>query len=53
MPASAVAFLDRFFGAEPNWVAPDLIEGRLAMRTAMEAKRKSIEAPSIFPDSAT
>ncbi len=53
MPASAVAFLDRFFGAEPNWVAPDLIEGRLAMRTAMEAKRRSIEAPSIFPDPAT
>jgi len=53
MPASAVAFLDRFFGAEPNWVAPDLVEGRLAMRTAIEAGRKNIEAPSIFPDLAT
>ncbi len=50
MPASAVAFLDRFLGAEPNWVAPDLVEGRLAMRLAIDAGRKSIEAPSIFPE---
>lgn len=53
MPASAVAFLDRFLGAEPNWVAPDLVEGRIAMRNAIEAGRKSIEAPSIFPDPAS
>ncbi|WP_292898099.1 MULTISPECIES: hypothetical protein [unclassified Nitratireductor] len=53
MPATAVAFLDRFLGAEPNWVAPDLVEGRLAMRSAIEAGRKSIDAPSIFPDPAS
>ncbi|WP_367717147.1 hypothetical protein AB2N04_03745 [Nitratireductor sp. GISD-1A_MAKvit] len=51
MPSNAVAFLDRFLGAEPNWIAPDLVEGRLAMRNAIEAGRRSIEAPSIFPDS--
>ncbi|MFC5586616.1 hypothetical protein ACFPOD_15985 [Nitratireductor kimnyeongensis] len=49
MPATAVAFLDRFLGAEPNWVAPDLVEGRLAMRSAIEAGRKTIDAPSIVP----
>ncbi|MCR4267993.1 hypothetical protein [Nitratireductor sp. ZSWI3] len=52
MPASAVAFLDRFLGAEPNWVAPDLVEGRRAMRTAIEAGRRTLDAPSIFPDPA-
>ena len=53
MPATAVAFLDRFLGAEPNWVAPDLVEGRHAMRSAVEAGRKSIAAPSIVPDPAS
>ena len=48
MPASAVAFLDRFLGGEPNWVAPDLVEGRFAMRRAIEA----IEATTAIPDSA-
>ncbi|MFC3073790.1 hypothetical protein [Shinella pollutisoli] len=31
MPAYAVAFLDRFLGAEPNWTMPDLPEARAAM----------------------
>ncbi|WP_309085355.1 hypothetical protein [Chelativorans sp.] len=37
MPAAAVAFLDRFLGAEPNWVAPELVESRPAMREALAA----------------
>lgn len=37
IPASAVAFLDRFLGAEPNWVTPDLPEERFAMRRALAA----------------
>ncbi|MFB2553684.1 hypothetical protein [Ensifer soli] len=32
MPAYAIAFLDRFFDAEPNWAVPDLPEFRRAMR---------------------
>lgn len=31
MPAYAIAFLDRFFGVEPNWAFPDLPEARAAM----------------------
>lgn len=31
MPAYAIAFLDRFFGIEPNWAFPDLPEARAAM----------------------
>lgn len=49
MPASAIAFLDRFLGAEPNWVAPDMIEGRLAMRRAVGDGRVPVNAPSILP----
>lgn len=37
MPAYAVAYLDRFLGAEPNWVAPDQPETRQAMRKAIIA----------------
>ncbi len=32
MPAYAVAFLDRFLGAEPNWAAPDTAHSRKAMQ---------------------
>lgn len=31
MPAYAVAFLDRFLGAEPNWITPDRAQSRQAM----------------------
>lgn len=31
IPAYAIAFLDRFFGAEPNWTFPELPEARAAM----------------------
>ncbi len=37
MPAYAVAFLDRFFGAEPNWLLPDDPRSRPAMAEALEA----------------
>lgn len=37
MPAYAVAFLDRFLGAEPNWVLPDAAQSRKAMREALSA----------------
>lgn len=40
MPGYAVAYLDRFLGAEPNWLAPDLPEERSAMRRALEASPK-------------
>ncbi len=36
MPAYAVAFLDRFLGAEPNWIVPDSAQSRQAMRQALE-----------------
>lgn len=35
MPATAVAFLDRFLGSEPNWVVPDMAQSRKAMREAL------------------
>ncbi|MEO5326494.1 hypothetical protein PV773_24590 [Mesorhizobium sp. CC13] len=37
MPSYAVAYLDRFLGAEPNWLAPDLPEERNAMQRALQA----------------
>ena len=33
IPAYAIAFLDRFFGVEPNWSMPDFPEGREGMKT--------------------
>ena len=36
MPAYAVAFLDRFLGAEPNWIAPDHAPSRHAMQQALK-----------------
>ena len=35
MPAYAVAFLDRFLGAEPNWITPDRAPSRQAMQRAL------------------
>jgi hypothetical protein len=35
MPDYAVAYLDRFLGGEPNWVAPDDPSARAAMRDAL------------------
>jgi hypothetical protein len=35
MPAYAVAFLDRFLGGEPNWIAPHHAPSRSAMQRAM------------------
>lgn len=40
MPSYAVAYLDRFLGAEPNWLAPDLPEERSAMQRALAASPK-------------
>jgi hypothetical protein len=37
MPAYAVAFLDRFLGAEPNWITPDRAQSRQAMQRALGA----------------
>lgn len=37
MPAYAVAFLDRFLGAEPNWLLPDDPRSRPAMVEALDA----------------
>lgn len=36
MPAYAVAFLDRFLGAEPNWIVPDSAQSRQAMQDALD-----------------
>jgi hypothetical protein len=41
MPAYAVAFLDRFLGAEPNWITPDHAQSRQAMQRAIGAQRPS------------
>ena len=35
MPAYAVAFLDRFLGAEPNWLLPDDPRSRPAIVEAL------------------
>lgn len=35
MPSYAIAFLDRFFGAEPDWILPDSARSRRAMRDAL------------------
>ncbi|WP_378941778.1 hypothetical protein [Mesorhizobium sp. ANAO-SY3R2] len=40
MPAYAVAYLDRFLGAEPNWLAPDAPEERSAMQRALSVQPK-------------
>ena len=37
MPGYAVAFLDRFLGSEPNWIAPDHAQSRHAMQKALQA----------------
>lgn len=39
MPAYAVAFLDRFFGGEPNWAMPDMPEMRNGM--SLNAPKKT------------
>ncbi len=39
MPGYAVAFLDRFLGAEPNWLLPDDPRSRPAMAEALDAPR--------------
>lgn len=41
MPAYAVAFLDRFLGAEPNWITPDHAQSRQAMQRALGTQRPS------------
>jgi len=46
MPAYAVAFLDRFLGAEPNWIVPDSAGSRQAMRQALAGTTgRGIAAP--------
>lgn len=39
VPAYAVAFLDRFLGEEPNWIAPEMPEERKAMQRALAGVR--------------
>jgi hypothetical protein len=39
MPGYAIAFLDKFLGAEPNWVMPNLASARSAIRRAMVSSR--------------
>jgi hypothetical protein len=34
IPAYAIAFLDRFFGVQPNWSMPEFPEGREGMKAA-------------------
>lgn len=47
MPAYAIAFLDKFLGAEPNWVMPNLASARSAIRRAtIEAKTSDTILPS-------
>lgn len=41
VPAYAVAFLDRFLGGEPNWIAPD----QAAARHAMQRMKPVLESP--------
>lgn len=40
MPALAVAFLDRFLGAEPNWTMPDIALSRKAVREALSRAKR-------------
>ena len=47
MPAYAVAFLDRFLGAEPNWLLPDDPRSRPAMAEALEAPTEPRLIPSL------
>lgn len=44
MPANAVAFLDRFLGAEPNWLLPDDPRSRPAIVEALG----SLAQPRLF-----
>ena len=37
-PARAIAFLDLFTGAEPNWYMPDSVASRVAIKRALAAK---------------
>jgi len=46
MPGYAIAFLDKFLGAEPNWVMPNLASARGAIRRAMVASRNDRHAIS-------
>lgn len=39
MPAYAVAFLDRFLGAEPDWITPDRAQSRKAMQRVLGTYR--------------
>ncbi len=43
MPAYAIAFLDRFLGAEPNWASPAFPEERAAMKQ----RRPANEQPTL------
>ncbi|MEP7454588.1 hypothetical protein [Phyllobacterium sp. SB3] len=46
IPAYAIAFLDKFVGIEPNWIAPNLASARSAIRRAALRKRP---ADAILP----
>lgn len=46
MPAYSVAFLDRFLGGEPNWIAPDDASSRHAMQQALGRSNPTIDSVS-------
>jgi hypothetical protein len=46
MPAYAIAFLDKFLGAEPNWVMPNLASARTAIRRAIATSKSAPNLPN-------
>lgn len=46
MPAYAIAFLDKFLGAEPNWVMPNLASARTAIRRAIATSNSAPNLPN-------
>lgn len=55
MPGYAIAFLDKFLGAEPNWIMPSLASARGAIQRAMiSSKSAEVKLPtgSSRPESA-
>jgi hypothetical protein len=47
MPAYAVAFLDQFLGAEPDWILPDNPRSRRVVRDRVaRSLNRSIQRPA-------
>ncbi|MDA4635536.1 hypothetical protein NZA98_31350, partial [Escherichia coli] len=49
MPGYAVAFLDKFLGAEPNWVMPNLASARSAIQRALVASKGASRLTATTP----